>query len=115
MKPKLSNNYLKVVEWSDEDQCYVGTSPGLIIGGVHGRNQSKVFQELCEVVDRAIDSLQNEGKPLPPETVGKNFSGKIALRIPADLHKKLAIKAQQNGESINRFIQEQLEFKINFG
>jgi hypothetical protein len=28
-----SARYVKIVEWSDEDQCYVGSSPGLIFGG----------------------------------------------------------------------------------
>ena len=108
-----SNNYLKVVEWSEEDQCYVGTSPGLFIGGVHGKIQEKVFKDLCVAVEEAISTLHKEGKPLPFETANKNFSGKIALRIPASLHKKIAIKAQQRGESINRFIQERLEGKVS--
>ncbi len=107
-----SNNYLKVVEWSEDDQCYVGTAPGLIFGGVHGKSQEKVFKELCVVVEEAIATLHKEGKPLPSETTNKDFSGKIALRISPSLHKKIAIKAQQNGESINRFIQEQLENKV---
>ena len=114
MTRKLSDNYLKVVEWSEEDQCYVGTSPGLLIGGVHGKNQEKVFQELCVVMDDAIEHLQREGKPLPPETANKIFSGKIALRLSPELHKKLAIKAKQHGESINSFIKEQLEKSIRF-
>ena len=109
---RSSDGYLKVVEWSEEDQCYVGTAPGLIIGGVHGKNQEKVFKELCAVVEEAIAAFRKEGKPLPPETADKDFSGKIALRIPPSLHKKIAIKAQQNGESINRFIQEQLEDNV---
>ena len=33
---KASDRYLKIVEWSDEDGCYVGTCPGLMLGGVHG-------------------------------------------------------------------------------
>jgi hypothetical protein len=33
---KTSNHYLKIVEWSEEDQCYVGTCPGLMRGGIHG-------------------------------------------------------------------------------
>ena len=28
--------YMKIVEWSDEDGCFVGTCPGLMFGGVHG-------------------------------------------------------------------------------
>jgi predicted HicB family RNase H-like nuclease len=109
---RTSDNYLKVVEWSEEDQCYVGTAPGLIIGGVHGKSQEKVFKELCTVVEEAVSTLHKEGKALPPETASRDFSGKIALRVPPSLHKKIAIKAQQRGESINRFIQEQLEARI---
>ena len=43
--------YLKTVEWSDEDQCYVGRCPELMLGGVHGKNEQKVFAELCTVID----------------------------------------------------------------
>ncbi len=27
---KDSARYIKIVEWSEEDQCYVGSSPGLL-------------------------------------------------------------------------------------
>jgi len=27
---KKSDHYLKIVEWSEKDQCYVGTCPNLI-------------------------------------------------------------------------------------
>lgn len=30
---KESARYAKIVEWSDEDLCYVGSSPGLFFGG----------------------------------------------------------------------------------
>jgi predicted HicB family RNase H-like nuclease len=113
MKNKVSDHYLKVVEWSEQDQCYIGTSPGLIVGGVHGKNQAKVFEDICMAVEDAIQVLQKEGKPLPPETANKSYSGKIALRIPPGLHKKLAIKAHQNGASVNKFIQEQLGRVLN--
>ena len=33
MKP--SARYAKIVEWSEEDQCYVGSAPGLIFGGCY--------------------------------------------------------------------------------
>ena len=49
-----SARYAKIVEWSDEDQCYVGSSPGLIYGGCHGSDEKAVFEELCNVVEEAI-------------------------------------------------------------
>ena len=36
---KESARYAKLVEWSDEDQCFVGSSPGLIYGGCHGQDE----------------------------------------------------------------------------
>ena len=33
---KESAPYVKIVEWSDEDQCFVGSCPGLLYGGCHG-------------------------------------------------------------------------------
>ena len=40
---KDSARYVKIVEWSEEDQCYVGSSPGLIYGGCHGDDEKVVF------------------------------------------------------------------------
>jgi len=52
MKP--SARYVKIVEWSDEDQCYVGSCPGLFYGGCHGDDEKEVFSELCELVEEMI-------------------------------------------------------------
>jgi predicted HicB family RNase H-like nuclease len=112
MKHKASDQYLKIVEWSEEDQMYIGTSPGLIIGGVHGKNEKKVFQDLCQAVEEAIKLLEREGKPLPQATADKTYSGKIALRIPPELHKSLAVRALQAGESINKLILHKLKTAI---
>ena len=109
---KTSDDYLKIVEWSEEDDCYVGTAPGLIIGGVHGKNQKKVFDDLCKAVVEAVQILQKEGRPLPASTANKKYSGKIALRIPPELHKTLVAKAFQAGESVNKLIQHELEETI---
>ena len=109
MSSRISDKYLKIVEWSDEDNCYVGTAPGLFDGGVHGEDEGKVFKELCEAVDESIAIMKESGKPLPKSTANKNYSGKIALRISPDLHKALAVRAMQDGESINKLIQHKLE------
>lgn len=45
---KDSARYVKIVEWSDEDQCYVGSAPGLLYGGCHGDDERVVFEELSQ-------------------------------------------------------------------
>ena len=43
---KTSDQYLKIVEWSEEAPCYVGSCPGLMRGGVHGNDEAEVYKEL---------------------------------------------------------------------
>jgi predicted RNase H-like HicB family nuclease len=74
---KESARYVKIVEWSEEDQCYVGSSPGLILGGCHGDNERDVFDELCRIVEDAIVLYKSEGRPLPEPTSGRDFANKM--------------------------------------
>ena len=74
---KDSAKYTKIVEWSDEDQCYVGSAPGLIFGGCHGDDEKEVFNELCDIVEEAIAVYHKEGRPLPPPTSGRDFATKM--------------------------------------
>ncbi len=42
-----STKYTKIVEWSDEDNCFIGSCPGLFYGGCHGDNEQKVSLLSC--------------------------------------------------------------------
>ena len=108
---KKSDRYLKIVEWSEEDKCYVGRAPGLAFGGVHGKDEKKVYEELCDVVDEWIKIYEEEGTPLPPATAGKRYSGKFNLRVGEELHERLAIESMKVSESLNTFnqVSERLE------
>ena len=63
---KASARYAKIVEWSEEDQCYVGSAPGLLLGGCHGNDEKKVFEELRLIVEETIELYRKDNKPLPP-------------------------------------------------
>jgi hypothetical protein len=76
-KMKLSARYAKIVEWSDEDNCYVGSAPGLVLGGCHGDDERAVFEELCRIVDEAIALYEQDGKPLPPPTSGRDLANRL--------------------------------------
>lgn len=60
--------YTKIVEWSEEDQCFIGSVPGLIYGGCHGTDEKAVFDELCRIVEETVALYHQDGKPLPPRT-----------------------------------------------
>jgi hypothetical protein len=74
---KDSARYAKIVEWSNEDCCYVGSAPGLIFGGCHGSDEKQVFAELCIIVEEAIVLYRAQGKLLPPATAGHDFATRM--------------------------------------
>ena len=78
---KASAQYVKVVEWSDEDQCFVGQCPGIIGPCCHGDDEAQVYAELCQIVEEWIALTQQEGQPLPPPTAGRQFAEKILTAI----------------------------------
>ena len=74
---KDSARYAKIVEWSEEDGCYVGSAPGLILGGCHGDDERAVFEELCGIVEEAVALYREDDKPLPPPTSGRDLANRI--------------------------------------
>lgn len=61
---KASDHYHKWVEWSEEDQAYIGRCPDLITG-IHGDDPVKLYEELCDVVEDVVRHFQTTGRPLP--------------------------------------------------
>ena len=74
---KDSAKYVKIIEWSDKDQCFIGSCPSLLYGGCHGDNEQEVFAELCEIVEETIELYKQDSKPLPPLTCGKDYVNKM--------------------------------------
>ena len=68
---------VKIVEWSEEDQCYVGSAPGLIDGGCHGPDEQRVFAELCRIVEEAVALYRADHKALPPATAGQDLANRL--------------------------------------
>jgi len=102
------DKYLKIVEWSEEDNCYVGSVPGWIGRCCHGNHEMSVYHQLCTIVDEWIEIYKKDGHKLPPPT-NKKYSGKFVLRTGSELHQALALKALNEGESLNTFLIKKLK------
>src|SRR5690606_1545558 len=105
---EASRRYIKLVEWSDEDHCFIGSAPPLIGQSCHGATEAAVLKELNQIVEEWIVTLMTSGKPLPPATANKEYSGKFLVRIPPAVHKRAALKAAARGESLNQFVADAL-------
>ena len=75
----------------------------------------------ADAYDLALDTIastakifKKKGKKMPQaiEPVD-DFSGRVTLRIPKSLHKKLSEKAEREGVSLNHLISNSLEGEIS--
>lgn len=69
--------YLKIVEWSDEDGCFIGSCPELFYGGCHGDDERQVFDDLCNLVEEMIALYEAEGRSLPAPLAGKDLVNRL--------------------------------------
>ena len=76
---KDGDRYTKCVFWSDEDECFIGSCPDVCGNCCHGDDPTEVFRELCEIVEEWVETLKQEGKPLPPVSSLAANSNKLAL------------------------------------
>ena len=72
-----SARYVKIVEWSEEDQCFIGQCPGIIGPCCHGTDEAQVYAEVCRIADEWIELLKQDGKPLPVPTIGRNITARL--------------------------------------
>lgn len=103
MKKIQASDYIKIVEWSDEDRCFIGSAPPLIGPCCHGKKEEDVYWQLRGIVEEWVAVYNNEGKKLPEPSAGKEYSGKFVLRVGSELHRLLAVRALQKGDSLNNY------------
>jgi len=69
-----SAKYIKIVEWSEEDRCFVGYCPGIIGRCCHGEDEVEVYRELCQIVDEWLEIARQESRELPAPTIGRDIA-----------------------------------------
>ena len=101
---KKAAHYPRLIEWSDEDACFIGSAPPLIGQCCHGDTEADVATQLSAIVlDLVTDGVA--GKITLPEPQ-KEFSGKFVVRIAPALHKRLALQALARGDSLNQYVEK---------
>jgi predicted HicB family RNase H-like nuclease len=104
----LSAQFPRLIEWSKEDGYFVGSAPPLVGQCCHGKTEADVATQLATIVDDLAQDVLDGKMPKPKGEPGKTYSGKFVVRIPTALHKKIALKAQARGESLNQYVAEVL-------
>jgi len=107
MKLTHASKYPARIFWSDEDESFVAIAEDLPGCSAVGDTQAEALDQLQEAIDAWIDAAEAAGNPVPPPSVAlpaSSASGKVLLRMPRDLHSRLARSAAQENVSLNQYI-----------
>ncbi|MBF0347447.1 MAG: type II toxin-antitoxin system HicB family antitoxin [Magnetococcales bacterium] len=105
MTPMMHKGYAARIEYSDEDECFVGRVAGIkSIITFHGESVSEVRQAFREAIDFYLETCAARG-----ESPDNPFSGKIMTSIPPELHAQAISMAETLGKSLNQFVAEAIE------
>ena len=104
-----AKDFMKVVEWSEEDGCFIGSAPPLVGQCCHGDTEEDVYRQLAVIVPDVIETYERRGFALPEATANKTYSGKFVVRVNPEVHKAAAIRAMLERRSLNSYVESALE------
>jgi len=92
------------IKWSDEDNSFVATIPGIQALSALGATREEALSELFIAADAYFEALEDAGKPLPLPEKAVPYSGQLRLRMPRSLHAVLSHEAEDENISLNTYI-----------
>ena len=103
-----NDRYTYRVTWSEDDNEYVGLCaefPGL---SWLADTPEKALRGIRNIVADALSDMAKADEPIPEAIASKHFSGKFMVRVPPEVHRRLAIQAAESGVSLNRIASSKL-------
>jgi predicted HicB family RNase H-like nuclease len=102
--PHQAEEYHYIVGWSEEDRAFIGRVAEFESLAAHGRTLESALREIKSVVKTVLEDLVASGEEIPQPFSKRRFSGKLNLRMPESMHRRLALEAARQGISLNQLI-----------
>ena len=101
--------YVGSVEFSEQDGVFFGKVQGIrSLISYEGTNAKELVADFHGAVDEYLISCERDG--MEPETA---FKGSLNIRFrKADTHRRAAVYAMRHQQSLNSFIEEAVEEKL---
>jgi predicted HicB family RNase H-like nuclease len=104
----INDRYTYRVTWSEDDQEYLGQCAEFASLSWLAPTPEAALAGIRQVVADVIEDLKVTGEEVPEPISVKSFSGKFMVRVPPDLHRRLALEAAEAGVSLNRLASAKL-------
>jgi predicted HicB family RNase H-like nuclease len=102
------DRYTYRVTWSEEDNEYVGLCVEFPSLSWLASIPEEALKGIRQVVADVVADLEANGEAVPEPIAVKRYSGKFMVRIPPELHRRLALEAAEAGISLNRYTSDKL-------
>jgi predicted HicB family RNase H-like nuclease len=96
------------VTWSEEDREYVGLCVEFSSLSWLAPTPEQALTGIRTVVSEVISDMDSSGERIPEPIATRKYSGKLLVRIPLELHRRLTLEAAEAGVSLNRLASARL-------
>jgi predicted HicB family RNase H-like nuclease len=107
-----ANRYTYRLAWSEKDDEFIATVVEFPSLSWISESREKALKGLTSLVEEVILDMTREGEEIPEPWDERKFSGKFNLRLGPELHKNVALRAAERGESINTYVVKQLNSQV---
>ena len=104
----MADHYTYRVTWSAEDEEYVGLCAEFPSLSWLASTQEGAFSGIRVLVADCIADMQANNETPPEPMADRTYSGKFMVRVPPETHRALAIRAAEEGVSLNRLVSSRL-------
>ena len=108
MSTAKPEKYTYRVMWSEEDQEHVGLCAEFPSLSWLAETPGEALTGITELVAGVLKDMVKSKEPVPAPLSLRQFKGHIALRVPPQQHRELAMEAAEQGVSLNRLISKKL-------
>ncbi|MBE9545951.1 MAG: type II toxin-antitoxin system HicB family antitoxin [Proteobacteria bacterium] len=106
--PIKNDRYTYRVIWSEDDKEYIGLCAEFPSLSWLSSTPEAALKGIRKVVGNVIEDMLNNEEKIPDPISCKKYSGKFMVRVPPDIHRKLAVQAAEAGVSLNRLASSKL-------
>ena len=104
----MTDHYTYRLTWSVEDEEYVGLCAEFPSLSWLASTQEEAFSGIRRLVSESIADMQANNEQPPDPLADRSYSGKFMVRVPPETHRALAIRAAEEGVSLNRLVSARL-------
>ena len=106
----MKDHYIYRVTWSPEDEEHVGLCTEFPSLSWLAPTPEEAFSGIRQLVSDSLADMQAANETIPKPIADRSYSGKFMVRVPPETHRALAIRAAEEGVSLNRLVSARLSY-----